>query len=41
MGLKRSLDYVQEKEGAWIARRIDIAEHWVHHHPYPGKGPNA
>lgn len=40
MGLKRFLDYVQEKEGVWIARRIDIAEHWIQHHPYPGKGLN-
>jgi allantoinase len=40
MGLKRFLDYLQGKEGVWIARRIDIAQHWVQHHPYPGKGLN-
>ncbi len=40
MGLKRLLDYVQERDDVWITRRIDIAEHWVRHHPYPGKGLN-
>ena len=40
MGLKRLLDYVQERDDVWITRRIDIAEHWVQHHPYPGKGLN-
>jgi allantoinase len=40
MGLKRLLDYVQERQDVWITRRIDIAEHWVRHHPYPGKGLN-
>ncbi len=32
-GLKRFLDYVREKEKVWIARRIDIAEHWMKTHP--------
>jgi allantoinase len=40
MGLKRLLDYVQERQDVWITRRIDIAEHWTRHHPYPGKGLN-
>jgi allantoinase len=40
MGLKRLLDYVQERQDVWITRRIDIAEHWVRHHPYPGNGLN-
>jgi peptidoglycan/xylan/chitin deacetylase (PgdA/CDA1 family) len=40
MGLKRLLDYVQERQDVWITRRIDIAEHWARHHPYPGKGLN-
>jgi putative urate catabolism protein len=32
--LARFLDYVQGHAGVWIARRIDIAEHWHQHHPY-------
>jgi peptidoglycan/xylan/chitin deacetylase (PgdA/CDA1 family) len=38
MGLKRFLDYIADKEGVWITRRIDIAQHWARTHPYPGKG---
>ena len=30
--LKRFVDYVQSHDEAWIARRIDIAEHWQEHH---------
>jgi len=26
--LARFLDYVAEQDGVWVARRIDIAEHW-------------
>ncbi|MEQ1768361.1 MAG: allantoinase PuuE [Devosia sp.] len=33
-GLQRFLDYVRAKENVWIARRIDIAEHWIKTHPY-------
>ncbi len=29
----RFLDYVAKHEGAWVTRRIDIAEHWRQHHP--------
>lgn len=31
--LGRFLDYVQRHEGVWVARRIDIARHWVATHP--------
>jgi len=31
--LARFLDYVQSHEKVWIARRIDIAEHWRQAHP--------
>ena len=31
--LQRFLDYVQEHEQVWICRRIDIARHWIKHHP--------
>ncbi|MCP6373801.1 allantoinase, partial [Klebsiella pneumoniae] len=31
--LERFLDHVQSHEKVWIARRIDIAEHWKAVHP--------
>lgn len=31
--LKRFVDYVQSHDKVWIARRIDIANHWREHHP--------
>ena len=34
--LQRFLDYVQSHDKVWIARRIDIARHWIETHPYPG-----
>ena len=30
----RFLDHIQAKTGVWIARRIDIARHWLEVHPY-------
>lgn len=33
-GLKRFVDYIQAKQKVWIAKRIDIAEHWLAEHPY-------
>ncbi len=30
--LARFLDYLQTREQVWIARRIDIADHWREHH---------
>ena len=34
-GLARFLDYARRKADVWIARRIDIAEHWRQHCPAP------
>ena len=34
--LARFLDYVQGHEGVWVARRIDIARHWIAQHPPQG-----
>lgn len=34
-GLKRFLDYVMSKDHVWVARRIDIARHWIAEFPYP------
>ena len=31
--LMRFLDYVQKHERVWICRRVDIACHWIAHHP--------
>jgi urate oxidase len=33
MALARFIDYVKSHEKVWIARRIDIAEHWAKVHP--------
>lgn len=35
-GLARFLDYVASKQGVWVARRIDIARHWIRKHPPAG-----
>lgn len=35
--LARFVDYVQSHEHVWICRRIDIANHWIAHHPAPVK----
>ena len=32
--LARFIDYVKGHKKVWIARRIDIAEHWMKKHPY-------
>jgi len=39
-GLQRFLDYVQQHERVWIARRIDIARHWMQQHPAGESLPN-
>jgi allantoinase len=32
-GLERFLDYVLRQKDVWICRRLDIARHWIEHHP--------
>ncbi|HEY6892872.1 MAG TPA: allantoinase PuuE [Rhodanobacteraceae bacterium] len=32
--LARFLDYVEQRDDVWVARRIDIARHWMATHPY-------
>lgn len=32
--LARFIDYVQRHQKVWLARRIDIAQHWTANHPY-------
>ena len=34
--LERFLDHVQRHDKVWICRRIDIARHWIKHHPSSG-----
>ena len=34
-GLARFLDYVREHDRVWICRGVDIARHWIAHHPAP------
>ncbi len=32
-GLAKFLDYVKAKPDVWVCKRIDIAQHWLAHHP--------
>ena len=32
--LKRFVDYVQAHDRVWVARRLDIARHWIATHPW-------
>ena len=32
--LARFLDYIQSHDRVLVCRRIDIANHWIEHHPY-------
>jgi peptidoglycan/xylan/chitin deacetylase (PgdA/CDA1 family) len=34
-GLARFLDYVLDHDRVWICRGVDIARHWIAHHPAP------
>ncbi len=34
-GLERFLDHVTQHPDVWICQRIDIARHWIQHHPFP------
>jgi allantoinase len=34
--IARFLDYAADRDGVWICRRRDIAEHWARLHPPPG-----
>lgn len=33
-GLARFLDYVKTKPDVWVCKRIEIARHWLKHHPH-------
>ncbi|WP_109514633.1 allantoinase PuuE [Pseudomonas ovata] len=32
--LQRFLDHIEAHDRVWVARRVDIARHWIEHHPY-------
>jgi len=34
LGLRRFLEHIAARDGVWVARRIDIARHWLARHPY-------
>lgn len=34
--LKKFLNYVQSFDEVWLAKRVDIANHWIKNHPYDG-----
>jgi allantoinase len=36
-GLMRFLDHVQRHDYVWICRGIDIARHWIEHHPFTAR----
>ena len=36
VGLQRVLDHVLKHKDVWVARRVDIARHWIATHAYPG-----
>jgi peptidoglycan/xylan/chitin deacetylase (PgdA/CDA1 family) len=35
-GFQKFLDYVEQHDRVWVARRIDIARHWRSVHPFKG-----
>ena len=37
-GLVKFLDHVMAHDKVWVARRIDIANHWIKTHPFTGDG---
>ncbi|MCE1244552.1 allantoinase PuuE [Oryzomicrobium sp.] len=32
--LQRFLDHIEKHDRVWVCRRVDIARHWIRHHPY-------
>jgi len=32
--LEKFISYAKKKKKVWITRRIDIARHWLKHHPH-------
>ena len=36
--LQRFLDHLEQHDRVWICRRVDIARHWIAHHPFSPRG---
>jgi putative urate catabolism protein len=34
LALQKFLDHIAKFDRVWVCKRIDIAKHWKHHHPY-------
>jgi allantoinase len=41
VALQKFMEHVARHEGVWVARRVDIAQHWRKHHPCPGSAPDS
>lgn len=39
--LRRFLEHITRHDRVWVARRIDIARHWIATHPYEAPSPKA
>ena len=35
--LQRFLDHIEKHDRVWVCRRVDVARHWIEHHPYNPK----
>ena len=35
--LQRFLDHIEKHDRVWVCRRVDVARHWIEHHPYNNK----
>jgi putative urate catabolism protein len=35
--LQRFLDHIEKHDRVWVCRRVDVARHWIEHHPYDPK----
>jgi allantoinase len=35
LALQRFMDHIARHERVWVCRRVDIARHWIAHHPAP------
>ena len=36
--LQRFLDHLEQHDRVWICRRVDVARHWIAHHPFSPRG---
>ncbi|MDO9597465.1 MAG: allantoinase PuuE [Azoarcus sp.] len=34
--LQRFLDHIEKHDRVWVCRRVDVARHWIEHHPWAG-----